>query len=212
MKQNLTEMLMILDMSGSMHSLRADTIGGYNSLIEEQKKEDGEAVVTTVLFNNDYIVLHDRVNIKDVMPITEKEYVPCGSTALLDAIGQGVTVVGKALAEMPEEERPSKVVVTIITDGYENSSREYDWATIKAMIKEQREKYNWIFTFIGADIDTMQVSNSLGIDAKLSKSYTKDSAGSNSVYASVSKAMKKVRASEGAVDMDEMAMTLDEIK
>lgn len=212
MRKDLTELLMILDMSGSMHSLRDDTIGGYNSLIEEQKKEEGSAVVTTVLFNDGYTVVHDRVDINDVKPMTGAEYVPQGTTAMLDAVGKAITSVGQKLAAMPEEERPSKVMVTIITDGYENASREYTWDIIKSMIKEQREKYSWIFTFIGADIDTMSVSNNLGIDSRLSKSYTKSAAGSNSVYMSVSKAMKRVRASADSVSMDEVSADLDEIK
>lgn len=212
MRTDLTELLMILDMSGSMYSLRDDTIGGYNSLIEEQKKEEGSAIVTTVLFNDGYSVVHDRVDINDVKPMTSADYVPQGTTAMLDAVGKAITSIGQKLAEMPEEQRPSKVMVTIITDGYENASREYSWDVIKAMIKEQREKYSWIFTFIGADIDTMAVSNNLGIDSRLSKSYTKSVDGSNSVYKSVSKAMKRVRASVDAVSMEEVSADLDEIK
>jgi uncharacterized protein YegL len=212
MKQDLTELLMILDMSGSMYSLRGDTIGGYNSLIEEQKKEPGEAKVTTVLFNNNYSIMHDRVDINDVKPMTDADYVPQGTTAMLDAVGKAITSVGQALAATPEEERPSKVMVTIITDGYENASVEYNWDIIKKMIKEQREKYNWIFTFIGADIDTMQVSSNLGIDSMLSKSYTKSAEGSGSVYAYVSKAMKRARASVDSVSMEELSADLDEIK
>lgn len=212
MRADLTELLMILDMSGSMYSLRDDTIGGYNSLIEEQKKEEGSAVVTTVLFNDGYTVVHDRVDINDVKPMTSADYVPQGTTAMLDAVGKAITSIGQKLAETPEEQRPSKVMVTIITDGYENASREYSWDVIKAMIKEQREKYSWIFTFIGADIDTMAVSNNLGIDSRLSKSYTKSVDGSNSVYKSVSKAMKRVRASVDAVSMEEVSADLDEIK
>ena len=212
MRTDLTELLMILDMSGSMYSLRDDTIGGYNSLIEEQKKEEGSAIVTTVLFNDGYSVVHDRIDINDVKPMTSADYVPQGTTAMLDAVGKAITSIGQKLAEMPEEQRPSKVMVTIITDGYENASREYSWDVIKAMIKEQREKYSWIFTFIGADIDTMAVSNNLGIDSRLSKSYTKSVDGSNSVYKSVSKAMKRVRASVDAVSMEEVSADLDEIK
>ena len=212
MRTDLTELLMILDMSGSMYSLRDDTIGGYNSLIEEQKKEEGSAIVTTVLFNDGYSVVHDRVDINDVKPMTSADYVPQGTTAMLDAVGKAITSIGQKLAETPEEQRPSKVMVTIITDGYENASREYSWDVIKAMIKEQREKYSWIFTFIGADIDTMAVSNNLGIDSRLSKSYTKSVDGSNSVYKSVSKAMKRVRASVDAVSMEEVSADLDEIK
>jgi len=205
MKENLTELIMILDMSGSMYELRDDTIGGYNSLIEEQKKEDGEVFVTTVLFNHSYSVLYDRADIKDVKPLTGGEYIPSGMTAMLDAVGRAITSVGQSLAAMPEEERPSRVMVTIITDGYENSSKEYTWDAIRAMIKEQREKYSWVFTFIGADIDTMKVSGDLGIDSRLSKSYTKSADGTGSVYMSVSNAMKKVRASKSTATLDELA-------
>ena len=193
MDKNLTELIMILDMSGSMHNLQSDTIGGYNTLIEEQKKEKGNAKVTTVLFDDRYILLHDREDINNIKPLTDKEYVPTGMTAMLDAIGKTLVSVGQKLAATPEEERPSKVLVTIITDGYENASKEFDWATIKKMIKEQREKYSWVFSFIGADIDNIQVSNNLGIDIRLSRKYTKSSVGTNSVYMSMSKAVSKAR-------------------
>ena len=214
MNKNLTELVMILDMSGSMQPLQYDTIGGYNTLIEEQKKEEGEAFVTTVLFDDRYIVLHDRTNIKDVELLTDRQYVPRGMTAMLDAVGRTIVSVGQTLAEMPEDERPGKVMVTIITDGYENASREYSWASVQKMIKEQREKYNWIFTFIGADIDNIKVSDNLGIDRSMSKKYTKNAAGSKSVYASVSNSMKKVRNAQ-VVTTDlycEVAKELDEIE
>lgn len=214
MNNNLTELIMILDMSGSMHNLTDDTIGGYNSLIEEQKKQEGDANVTTVLFDNRYILLYDRKNIKDVPALTNKEYRPSGTTAMLDAIGKTLVDVGLKLDQTPEEERPGKVIVTIITDGYENASKEFDWATIKNMIKEQREKYNWVFSFIGADIDNIQVSNSLGIDHRLSRKYSKMD-GTASVYMSVSKAMSKMRnVSYDTMDdlVNDISKDLDEIK
>lgn len=213
MNNNLTELIMILDMSGSMFALREDTIGGYNSLIEQQKKEKGEAVVTTVLFDHEYILLHDRKNIKEVSALTNDDYYPRGSTAMLDAIGRTLVSVGHKLAELPEEERPGKVMVTIITDGYENASREYSWETIKKMIEEQRSKYSWVFTFIGADIDNMQVSNSLGIDPRFSKKYTKSMAGTASVYNSVSKSMAKMRNSvDASCALSEIAEELNNIE
>lgn len=213
MNNNLTELIMILDMSGSMFALREDTIGGYNSLIEQQKKEKGEAVVTTVLFDHEYILLHDRKNIKEVSALTNDDYSPRGSTAMLDAIGRTLVSVGHKLAELPEEERPGKVMVTIITDGYENASREYSWETIKKMIEEQRSKYSWVFTFIGADIDNMQVSNSLGIDPRFSKKYTKSMAGTASVYNSVSKSMAKMRNSvDASCALSEIAEELNNIE
>lgn len=215
MNNNLTELIMILDMSGSMRNLTSDTIGGYNSLIDEQKKQPGEAKVTTILFDDRYIVLHDREDIQKVNPITDKEYMPRGMTAMLDAIGRTLVSVGEKLAQTPEEERPGKVLVTIITDGYENASKEYNWSAIKDMIKEQREKYSWVFSFIGADIDNISVSNSLGIDSRLSKKYTKNSVGTSSVYMSMSNVVSKIRnvsydTAEAMVE--DIAKDMDEIK
>lgn len=208
MNNNLTELVVILDMSGSMHPLQSDTIGGYNTLIEEQKAEEGEARVTTALFDNRYMLLHDGVDVKDVPPLTEKEYHPMGTTALLDAVGKTINSIGHKLALTPEEERPGKVLFTIITDGYENASREYKWDTVKDMIKEQTEKYNWVFTFIGADIDNIRVSDSLGIDRTLSKKFTKSGAGASSVFESVSKSMSRLRTSD--ISMDEARMAVAE--
>lgn len=217
MNQNLTEMVFILDMSGSMCHLTSDTIGGYNSLIKQQKEEPGEANVTTVLFDNRYIMLHDRVNIKDVPEMTTSDYMPCGSTALLDAVGQTINYIGQKLAATPENERPAKVIVTIITDGYENSSCEYSWAKVKEMITHQREKYNWTFTFLGANIDTVEVSNNLGIDARLSKTYTASKVGTDSVYCAVSKGLSFARGVSAqdtcALDFAEnMSTILDEVE
>lgn len=220
MNQNLTEMVFILDMSGSMRPLANDTIGGYNSLIEEQKKQEGDANVTTILFDDRYIVLHDRVNIKDVNPLTDKEYRPMGMTAMLDAVGKTIVGVGQKLADMPEEERPGNVVVTIITDGYENASKEYTWKSVQAMIKEQREKYSWLFTFIGANIDVKQVSDDLGIDSLLAKSYTASAEGTQSVYTAMSATMSYSRKAstkrKGKADLEaeqaDMAKIMDEIQ
>ena len=169
MNKNLTELVYILDMSGSMRPLTSDTIGGYNTLLNQQKKlgEENPAMranVTTVLFDDRYILLHDRTDIRDVPDITDREYVPLGMTAMLDAIGRTLVSVGQKLAAMPEEERPGLVSVTIITDGQENASTEYTWKQVQAMIKEQREKYSWVFSFIGANIDVAHVSDDLGID------------------------------------------------
>ena len=186
MNNNLTEMVFILDMSGSMYSLTDDTIGGYNTLLNEQKAKEGDANVTTVLFNSKSEVIHDRKNIKNVENLTSKEYVPMGNTAMLDAVGNTIQRIGQKLANMPEEERPGNVVVTIITDGMENDSREFNWEQIQSMIKEQREKYSWIFTFIGANIDVMDISQRMGIDSRLAKSYTASKAGTGSVYKAMS--------------------------
>lgn len=189
MNNDLTEMIFIIDMSGSMSNLTSDTIGGYNSLINEQRKQPGEANITTVLFDNRYILLHDRISIKDAKELTDKDYVPTGTTAMLDAVGITIKSIGQKLANTIEAERPGNVVVTIITDGYENASKEYSWKQVQGMIKEQQEKYNWTFTFIGANIDTKDVSEHLGIDSRLSKSYTANKVGTDSVYKTMSKVM-----------------------
>lgn len=222
MNNNLTEMIFILDMSGSMSSLKDDTIGGYNSLIAEQKKQPGDANITTVLFDNRYILLHDRINIKEVKELTSKDYMPCGMTAMLDAIGRTVVAIGQKLADTPEENRPGNVVVTIITDGFENASKEYTWSIIKNMIKEQRDKYNWTFTFIGANIDVDKVSEDLGIDSRFAKKYTASKAGTNTVYDAVAKSVsftRKVSAKRSSVtskmseeEMLEMSSILDDIQ
>lgn len=222
MNNNLTEMVFILDMSGSMSDLASDTIGGYNSLIEEQKKQDGDANITTVLFDDRYIILHDRVDIKKVNSLTSNEYCPRGMTAMLDAVGRTINSIGEKLAATPEAERPGNVVVTIITDGYENASKEYTWKAVQDMIKEQREKYSWVFTFIGANIDTKTVSESLGIDARLAKSYTANKAGTDSVYKTMSKAVTYTRSVSACKmsdntalneeELTEMSAVMDEIK
>ena len=192
MNNNLTELVYILDMSGSMEPLASDTIGGYNSMLNEQKKLEEEnpvlrANVTTVLFDDQYVLLHDRADIKNVPDITDKEYCPRGMTAMLDAIGKTLVSVGQKLSATPEEERPGLVSVIIITDGLENASREYGWETVRNMIKEQREKYSWVFSFIGANIDVEKTSDDLGIDRKMSKKYTASKRGTASVYKSISK-------------------------
>ncbi len=198
MNKNLTELIYILDMSGSMRHLTNDTIGGYNSLLNEQRKlgkenPDLRANVTTVLFDDRYILLHDRADIRTVPDITDKEYVPLGMTAMLDAIGRTLVSVGAKLAAMPEEERPGLVSVTIITDGQENASTEYDWAAIHRMITEQREKYSWVFSFIGANIDVEHTSDQLGIARRMSRRYTASSRGTASVFASVDRGVRAMR-------------------
>ena len=198
MNKNLTELVYILDMSGSMRPLTSDTIGGYNTLLNQQKKlgEENPAMranVTTVLFDDRYILLHDRTDIRDVPDITDREYVPLGMTAMLDAIGRTLVSVGQKLAAMPEEERPGLVSVTIITDGQENASTEYTWKQVHAMIKEQREKYSWVFSFIGANIDVAHVSDDLGIDRRMSRKFSASKRGATTLFASLSKASAAMR-------------------
>jgi uncharacterized protein YegL len=163
MRDDLTELVAILDRSGSMANLANDTIGGFNKFIEDQKKVPGEALLTTVLFDDQYEFLHDGVNIQDVKPITGKEYFARGMTALLDAVGRTINRVGEKLSKMNEADRPGKVMVLIITDGYENSSHEFTRAQIKEMVEHQRNTYKWEFLFFGAKIDSFAAADGIGI-------------------------------------------------
>ena len=192
MKKDLTELVFILDRSGSMSGLELDTIGGYNSLLEKQKNESGEAIITTVLFDDKYELLHNRLDVKEVIPITSKEYFVRGSTALLDAIGATINNIKTAQQNMAEEERPEKVLVTIITDGMENHSREYSYDKVKTMIEAQK-KLDWEFLFIGANIDAIGEAGKFGISAERAVNYTADSRGTDMVYKSVSESIGFMR-------------------
>ena len=200
MKENLTEIVFILDQSGSMQPLTDDTIGGFNSYVEEQKKEPGEAYLTTVLFDDTYTILHDHINLKDVPSLTDHEYHPMGMTALMDAIGKTINNVGHRLANTPEEERPSHVIFVITTDGYENASREFTRAQVKKMIEHQQEKYSWQFLFLGAGIDAYKEASSIGIGGVHTMSVTANSIGTQNVYCSVSNASKSIRNSCSIAD------------
>ncbi len=163
MKHNLTELIFILDKSGSMEHLQDETIKQFNSLIESQKKVDGEAFVTTVLFDTVYKTLHEHVNLQKVTQMTREDYQSFGGTALLDAVGKTIDEVGIRLAHTPEEERPEKIIVAIMTDGEENASREYTYEQVKGKIEHQKEKYSWTFLFFGNGIDAVKEAGSLGI-------------------------------------------------
>ena len=193
MNQNLTEIVAILDRSGSMEHLTNDTIGGFNSFLKEQKEIPGEAVLTTVLFNDSYILLHDRANIKKIKPITKKEYIAQGSTALLDAMGKTINDIGSKLNNTVENERPSKVIFFIITDGEENASFEFTNARIKEMVELQKSKYSWEFIFLGANIDSFSTASSLGISADRSFDYEADKEGVVSVQMAMSAAVGNLR-------------------
>lgn len=170
-----------------MADLRNDTIGGYNTLINDQKSEVGETNVTTVLFNNEITTLHDCTPIQEVKLLTGDNYFPCGTTALLDAIGTTVDFVGNRLANTPEQERPYKVIIAIMTDGYENASQEYNKAQIKQKIEHQQEKYDWTFMFIGAGIDAVTEGSSLGIMDGFSVSVQSTSGSTIATYDAISK-------------------------
>lgn len=193
MKTNGTELVFILDRSGSMAGLEADTIGGYNAMLAKQKKEEGEATVTTVLFNHDIDLLHDRITIKGVAPITEQEYEVGGTTALLDAIGSTIHKIGNVQKRTSEEERAGKVLFVITTDGMENASREYDYAKIKAMIEHQKVTYGWEFIFLGANIDALSTASKFGIQEDYAVNYHADSEGTQVNFEALNEAVTSFR-------------------
>lgn len=193
MKENLMELVFIIDRSGSMAGLESDTIDGYNSFIQEQKKVEGEVTLSTVLFNNSFDVVHNRVDIRSVKPLTKNEYYAQGSTALLDAIGRSIVYIGERLEETKEEKRPSKVMFVITTDGMENSSCEYTYKRIKEMIKHQTEIYSWEFLFLGANIDAVGVAQDIGIRAERAVRYNNNSAGVRMNYNIMSNTVSKIR-------------------
>ena len=200
MKKGLTEMLFILDRSGSMHGLETETIGGFNSLIEKQKKAEGSAIVSTVLFDDEMKVIHNRVPLEDVKPLTEKEYYARGCTALLDATGRSVKHIRKVQKYLPEEEKPEHTIVVITTDGYENASHEFDLERVKRLIRKQQEKYNWEFMFLGANIDAVAAAGKIGISAKRAVRYKSDKRGTMLNYEVVGKAMSAMRSCAAIAD------------
>ena len=195
MKKNLTEIVFILDRSGSMAGLEDDTIGGFNAMIEKQKQEPGEALVSTVLFDNESEVIHDRVNIQEIEPMTRKEYYVRGCTALLDAVGSAIHHIGNVHKYAREEDRPEKMLFVITTDGMENASRKYTYDRLKMMIERQKEKYGWEFLFLGANIDAAREAARFGISADRTANYHADSEGTAVIYEAVSEAVCNVRAS-----------------
>jgi len=194
MKNKLTELVFILDKSGSMSGLEDDTIGGFNAMIAKQQKEAGQAIVTTVLFDDKYELLHDRINITGIKPITDKEYYIGGSTALLDAVGKTIRKIGNAQKYISEDQRAGKVVFVITTDGMENASREYSYEKIKNMIEHQKSIYDWEFIFLGANIDAISTAEKFGIHADRAANYHADSQGMSLNYSVVSSAVSELRA------------------
>lgn len=193
MKKDFTELVFILDKSGSMCGLEKDTIGGFNSMIEKQRKEEGEAVVTTVLFNDKVNVIHNRRDIKEVPLLTDKEYCVSGCTALLDALGNTVNHICKIHKNMNEEELPEKTLFIITTDGLENSSIEYTYSTLKRLIEKVKEKYKWEFIFLGANIDASQEARRFGIDESNAVNYNCDDEGIELNYECLSQAVSEIR-------------------
>lgn len=193
MKKNVTEIVFVLDKSGSMAGLETDTIGGFNSLLTKQKKAEGEAFVTTVLFNHHYAVLHDRINVRGISSMDEKDYEVGGTTALLDAIGFSIQKIVNVQKHTSKEQQADKVLFIITTDGMENASREYSQTKIKKMIHHQKEKYGWDFIFLGANIDAITTAAQVGIDEDFAVDYHADSSGTKLNYESVSEAVITLR-------------------
>ena len=195
MKKNLTEIVFILDRSGSMAGLEQDTIGGFNAMIEKQKKAPGEAVVSTVLFDSRSQVIHDRVSLQDIRSMTEEDYCVGGCTALLDAIGGAIHHIGNVHKYAREEDRPEHTLFVITTDGMENASRRYDSARVKQMIQHEKEKYGWEFLFLGANIDAVETARHFGISEDRAVNYHSDREGTALNYEVLSEAVCAVRAS-----------------
>jgi uncharacterized protein YegL len=200
MKKNLTELVFILDRSGSMSGLEPDTIGGFNAMIEEQKAAPGEALVSTVLFDNESVVIHDRVNVKEIKPMTDKEYTVRGCTALLDAIGSAIHHIGNIHKYAREEDVPEHTMFVITTDGMENASHHYDSKHVKKMIERQKRKYGWEFLFLGANIDAVETARNIGIAKDRAVNYHSDSKGTLLNYQVVGSAIASVRCGADMAD------------
>ncbi len=193
MKKNLTELVFILDRSGSMAGLESDTIGGFNAMIEKQKKVEGECFVTTVLFDDRDEIIHDRVNISDVKPMTDKEYYVRGCTALLDALGKAIDHIGKIHKYARKEDIPENTLFVITTDGMENASRHYDAEKVKKMVERQKDRYGWEFIFLGANIDAVETASNYGIGADRAVTFTNDSQGIEKNYKAVNNVIHCMR-------------------
>ena len=190
---SITELVFILDRSGSMSGLEADTIGGFNAMIEKQRKEEGECFVSTVLFDNDSEVLHDRVKLSDIRPMTDKDYTVRGCTALIDAIGGAIHHIGNVHKYARPEDVPAHTMFIITTDGMENASKKYTSERVKGMIERRKERYGWEFLFIGANIDAVETAARYGIDKNRAVNYNADKEGTRVLYESVSDAVCKLR-------------------
>ncbi len=194
MKKNLTELVMILDRSGSMGGLESDTIGGYNSMLRKQLETEGEVLVSTVLFDNTSEVLYDRVPLDKMPQMTEKEYYVRGCTALLDAIGGAVRHIGNVHKYAREEDRPEKTIFVITTDGLENASRCYSYDQVKRMVERQKKEYGWEFLFLGANIDAIETAGHFGISADRAVTYNSDHIGIALNYEVLGDAVSEMRA------------------
>lgn len=215
MGKGLTELVFILDRSGSMSGLEADTIGGFNSLIAKQKKEEGTALISTVLFDDHAEVLYDRISLDRIEPMNDRQYYVRGCTALLDALGGAIHHIGNVHKYAREEDRPEKTIFIITTDGMENSSHRYTYDKVKKMVERQRDRYGWEFLFLGANIDAIEVAGRFGVQANRAVNYECDSEGTQLNYEVLSKAVSRVRtcaAPTAAMAFDECGDWAEEIR
>ena len=196
LNNNITELVFILDRSGSMSGLEGDTIGGFNSLIEKQKKQDGECFVTTVLFDNELETIHDREELSEIKPMTEDDYTVRGCTALIDAIGSTIEHIERIHKYARAEDVPEHTMFVIMTDGMENASRKYSSKKVKKMIERRKEADSWEFLFIGANIDAVETAADFGIGRERAVNYHADRKGTSVVYETVARAVGSIRASK----------------
>ena len=206
MRKGLTEVVFILDRSGSMSGLEADTIGGFNSMIAKQQKEEGEAYISTVLFDDTCEVLYDRVPVNKVEPMNDNQYYVRGCTALLDAIGGAIHHIGNVHKYAREEDRPEKTLFIITTEGMENASRKYSSEKVQEMVERQKEKYGWEFLFLGANIDAIDVAGKFGIDSNRALNYVSDHKGTQLNYEVLNKTVSEFRACKSLVKEEIDAM------
>lgn len=199
MKKNLSEIVFLLDRSGSMSGLEKDTIGGFNAMIEKQKKEEGEALISTILFDHEMKVLHDRVKVQDVKPISEKDYQVRGCTALLDAMGGAIHHIGNVHKYARNEDVPEHTIFVITTDGMENASSYYSSSKVRTMVERQKEKYGWEFLFLGANMDAIAAAKNFGIEEDKAVEYRSDDIGTGLNYAVMSEAICEFR-TKGTVE------------
>ncbi len=195
MNQNLTEIVFILDRSGSMAGMELDTIGGFNAMIEKQKEEKGEALISTILFSNESTVLHDRVPVQDVAPLAKRDFRVGGCTALIDAIGGAIHHIGNVHKYIREEDVPAHTMFVITTDGMENASHRYNSAEVKHMIEKEQKKYGWEFIFLGANIDAVESAAHFGIQKEHAVNYHNDAMGAAANFEALGEAISQVRVS-----------------
>ena len=199
MKKNLSEIVFLLDRSGSMNGLEKDTIGGFNAMIEKQKKEEGEALISTILFDHEMKVLHDRVKVQDVKPINENDYQVRGCTALLDAMGGAIHHIGNVHKYARNEDVPEHTIFVITTDGMENASSHYSSSKVRTMVERQKEKYGWEFLFLGANMDAIAAAKDFGIEEDKAVEYRSDDIGTRLNYAVMNEAICEFR-TKGTVE------------